>query len=286
MMWESPMRRRSRRAAILAALIASLLLVGTTGAQQASQRLSQPAKLYNTAKQKMLEGKQIFAHLVTKPDAKAYCQAAPHYDYTWFEMQHSTLSYADVEKMTAECPLAGAIPMLRVPDEFESTIQKATDIGMLGIIVPTVDTVEKAMAATKYARYPPVGRRSSGGGQAASIWGVHGINYRDTFNDNLLVVVMIETPVGVANANDIAKVPGVDVVFVGMGDLSQFSGLQQTDARYQQMLADVRDATLKAGKMFGLSVASYASGTRLSKDTRMFYTGPSNDGWKSPFADR
>ena len=106
-----------------------------------------PAKLYNTAKQKLLDGKQIFSVTISKPDVAAYCEAAKHYDYTWFEMQHSTLTWADIEKMVAACPHVAATPMVRIQDELESSIQHATDIGLLGIIMPTVDTVEKAEAA-------------------------------------------------------------------------------------------------------------------------------------------
>ena len=143
---------------------------------------------------------------------KLYCEVAQHYDYIWFEMQHSTMSYRDVEEMIAACPRPVATPIIRVPDEFESSIQKATDIGALGIVVPTVDTVGEGDAAARFARFPPEGRRSQGAGQAAAIWGVNGVNYRETINDNMLVIVQIETPVGVANAYDIAMVPGVDVV--------------------------------------------------------------------------
>ena len=70
-------------------------------------------------------------------------------------------------------------------------------------------------------------------GQARTIWGINGINYAKTFNDNMLVVVMIETPTGVANAYDIASVPGIDVVIIGNNDLSVFSGFAQNDDRYQ-----------------------------------------------------
>ena len=180
---------------------------GTPPAQGWAVRasLSHPsAKLYNTAKQKLLDGKQIFTYTISRLDVRLYCEVAQHYDYIWFEMQHSTMSYRDVEEMIAACPRPIATPVIRVPDEFESNIQKATDIGALGIVVPTVDTVEKAMAAAKFARYPPQGRRSMGAGQAGSIWGVNGVNYRETINDNMLVIVQIETPVGVANAYDIA----------------------------------------------------------------------------------
>ena len=96
----------------------------------------------------------------------------------------------------------------------------------------------------------------------------------------MLVVVMIETPTGVANAYDIASVPGVDVVIVGNNDLSSFSGFAQTDERYQQMVTKIHDDTLKAGKLFGQANAMYASGHPLSKDSKFFQNGPSNDGWR------
>ena len=99
-----------------------------------------------------------------------------------------------------------------------------------------------------------------GSGQAASIWGINGINYRQTFNDNMLVVVMIETPTGVANAYDIASVPGVDVVIIGNNDLSSFSGFAQTDDRYQTMITKVHDDTLRAGKIFGQANARLCQG--------------------------
>src|SRR5688572_22211809 len=104
-------------------------------------------KLYNSAKQKLLDGRQIFSHTISRFDIDAYCQQAPHYDFTWFEMQHSTMWFADVERMLAACPRVGATPILRVPDALEGNIQKAMDMGMLGIIVPTVDDALEAREA-------------------------------------------------------------------------------------------------------------------------------------------
>src|SRR5262245_6276163 len=121
-------------------------------------------KLYNTAKQKLLEGKQIFSFTQSTFDTAGYCEKAKHYDYTWFEMQHSTLEFKDVEAMIAACPTAPAIPMIRLPDAQEWHIQHATDIGALGVIIPTVDDVERAREAAKWAHYPPFRRRSAGTG--------------------------------------------------------------------------------------------------------------------------
>ncbi len=238
--------------------------------------------LYNTAKQKLLEGKQVFSFTQSKLDIPGYCEAAKHYDYAWFEMQHSTLEFKDIEAMIAACPHAGAAPMIRLPDAQEWHIQHATDIGALGIIVPTVDDVDRAREAAKWARYPPVARRSSGQGQARTIWGINGVNYAKTINDNMLVVIMIETPTGVANAYDIASVPGVDVVIIGNNDLSVFSGLAQDDDKYQVMVKKIYDDTKRAGKIFGQANAIYAKGHPLSGDSLFFQNGPSKDGWKIP----
>ncbi len=263
-------------------LSAALLGVPALAQPPASGAGNANPPLYNTVKQKLLEGKQVFSFTQTKFDIAGYCEAAKHYDYTWFEMQHSTLEFKDVEAMIAACPHVAAIPMIRLPDAQEWHIQHATDIGVLGIIVPTVDDVDRAREAAKWARYPPVARRSSGYGQARTLWGINAIDYAKTINDNMLVVVMIETPTGVANAYDIASVPGIDVVITGNNDLSVFSGFAQTDDRYQMLMTKIHDDTLRAGKIFGQANANYAKGHPLSKDAKFFQNGPSFDGWKPP----
>ena len=171
-----------------------------------------------------------------------------HFDYIWFEMQHSTMSFDEVRRMILACPGVGAAPMIRMPDALESNIQKATDLGAIGIIVPTVDDALEARDAARFSRYPPFGRRSSGGGSFGQVW--PNVNYRATVNDNMLVTVMIETLEGVANAEEIAATHGVDVVILGNNDLSSFSGWSQNDPRYQDALVKVHDAALKYGKYF------------------------------------
>ncbi len=194
----------------------------------------EPPKIYNTAKAKLAAGQPITGATVFSPDPNMYCAVANSgYDFTWIEMQHSPLTFEDVARMIWACRGASARPFVRVPDATESDIQKATDIGALGIIVPTVDTVEKAEAAVKWARYPPQGRRSMGNGQYGALYGA---NYRQTANDNMLVVIMIEMPIGVENAEKIASVPGVDVIFAASVDLGNFSGHKQGDPEYDDLV--------------------------------------------------
>ena len=202
-----------------------------------------PARLYNTAKQKLKDGKTLVGATVFSPDPNIYCAMANSgYDFLWIEMQHSPLTFEDVARMIWACRGASAMPFIRVPDATESDIQKATDIGALGIIVPTVDTVEKAEAAVKWSKYPPVGRRSQGNGQYGALYGN---DYRQTANDNMVVVIMIETPVGVANAEKIASVPGIDVIFAASTDLGNFSGTKQGDKEYEAMVTKIHDVTLE-----------------------------------------
>jgi 2-keto-3-deoxy-L-rhamnonate aldolase RhmA len=170
------------------------------------------------------------------------------YDYLWIEMQHSPLTFEEVARMIWACRGASAVPFIRVADATESDIQKATDIGAVGIIVPTVDTVEKAQAAVKWSKYPPEGRRSQGNGQYGALWGG---DYRQIANDNMVVVIMIETPVGVENAEKIASVPGIDVIFAASTDLGNFSGHRQGDKEYEAMVTRIHDVTLQHGLRLG-----------------------------------
>jgi 4-hydroxy-2-oxoheptanedioate aldolase len=234
-----------------------------------------PAKLYNTVKQKVYSGKQVFSFTQSTFDPDGYCEKAKHYDFTWFEMQHSTLEFRDIEKMIAACPHSVATPMIRLPDAQEWHIQHALDIGALGVIIPTVDDVDRAREGAKWAYFPPMGRRSQGQRHGEEFYGK---DYRDTANANTLLVIMIETPTGVANSYDIASVPGVNIVIMGNGDLSSFSGFKKTDDRYHELVQTTHDNVLKAGKIFGQAAAEYRSGP-YSADSFFFQNGPSNDGW-------
>jgi 2-keto-3-deoxy-L-rhamnonate aldolase RhmA len=235
------------RLAPLTGLVAALLAYTT--ADLGSQSKPAQPRMYNTVKQKLADGKQVVGGTVLTADPDTYCAMAnAGFDFTWIEMQHSPLTYQDVARMILTCKGAPAIPFIRVPDATEGDIQKATDIGALGIILPMVDTVEKAQNAVKFAKYPPAGRRSQGAGQYGAIWGS---GYRETANDNMMIVALIENPAGAKIVHEIASVPGVDVVFVASTDLSSFSGLKQGDPAYEAIVTTVSDTTTKLGLTLG-----------------------------------
>ena len=228
-----------KRAAVLAA--AGALLCLSLEARQ--------VRIYNTVKTKLAEGKQVVGGTVFSPDPEIYCAMAnAGFDYLWIEMQHSPLSFQEAARMIRAAKDAPAVPFIRVPDATEGDIQKATDIGAVGIIIPMVETIDKVRNAVKFAKYPPMGARSQGAGQYGAIWGS---DYRQTANDNVMIVAMIESPKGVAIADQIAGIPGVDVIFVASTDLGSFSGHKQGDPEYEALVKEIHDVTIEAGLKLG-----------------------------------
>ena len=246
---------------IVAACVAGLFF-STVGAAAQGQ-----GRVYNTVKQKLMAGERVVGGTVTTPDTDIYCAMAnAGYDFLWIEMQHSPLNYQEVASMIWACRDAPAIPFIRVPDASEGAIQKATDIGALGIIVPMVFDAEKMKQAVRFAKYPPAGRRSQGGGQYGALWGP---DYRATFNDNVVIVAMIEAPVGPDVAAEIAAVAGVDVVFAASSDIRSFSGYSQGEPEYEEIITYIRDTTLGAGRKLGGPQAW------MDREGFSFFQGPS-----------
>jgi len=224
------------------------------------------ARIFNTVKTKLAAGKQVVGATVLIPDPDVYCAVANSgFDFTWIEMQHSPMTFQDVAHMVMSCKGAAAMPFIRVPDATEGDIQKATDLGAAGIIIPMVEDVNKVRNAVKFAKYPPMGKRSQGNGQYGAIWGP---DYRAIANDNVMIVAMIESPAGVKIAEEIASTPGVDVVFVAT-DLGSFSGFKQGDPQYEALVDQIKEAVQKSGKKL--------AGPLAWKSTRQgysFFQGP------------
>lgn len=242
-------------------VLQTLTVIGATLFVAAASSVASAQDYFNTVKTKLAEGGQVVGGTVSSPDIDIYCAMANSgFDYLWIEMQHSPLTYSQVAAMIRVCP-GPAIPFIRIPDATEGDIQKAVDIGALGVIVPMVDTVEKVENAIKFAMYPPLGKRSQGGGQYGTLWGR---GYRQQANDNVMIVAMIENPQGVEIVEQIAGLEHVDVVFAASSDLGSFSGLRQGDPGYEALITRIKDATLAAGK--------YLAGPSAWKDTRDGYT--------------
>ena len=208
--------------------------------------------IWNPVKLKMMRGEKVTGGTVFgSTDPVTYCAMAnAGYDFIWTEMQHDSRDWEAVARMWRACPHAKAVPGVRVAYADEREIQHAMDAGALVVVVPTVDTVEEGVAARNWTYFPPLGKRSQGGGQAfdPDMWGNVPGGYRNTINDNVVLVEMIETLDGVKNAREIAAIPGVTAIFAASGDLGNFSGYRQGSPDYERLINAVHDAALGAGK--------------------------------------
>ena len=207
------------------------------------------AKIWNPVKIKMMKGEKVTGGtLFAATDPEIYCAMAnAGYDFIWVEHQHDARDWQQTQRMYAACPYAKAVPGVRVAYTDEREEQHALDAGALVLVVPTVRSYEEALKARDWAFFPPLGRRSNGGGQAFQLYKDVPGGYRATANDNIVLILMIETLAGLKDADRIAKIPGVTAIFAASGDPGNHSGYKQNDPDYEREINIVHDAAIKAG---------------------------------------
>jgi len=149
-------------------------------------------------------------------------------------------------------------PIVRIAWNEMVRFKRALDLGAAGIMIPYIQTADKAARAVGYLRYPPEGQRGVASSPRATGFGMDFETYFPEANRNLLTVTQIETGKAVKNAGEIAAVDGVDVLFVGPMDLSISVGLpgRFDDPDYRAMLTTVASAARDAGKAAGILLPS------------------------------
>ncbi|RLS59112.1 MAG: 2-dehydro-3-deoxyglucarate aldolase [Planctomycetota bacterium] len=174
------------------------------------------------------------------------------------DMEHSPIDWSQASALFGAIADAGCVPLCRVPCGSHENIKRALDGGAWGIVVPMVDTVEQARAAIAAAKYPPTGTRSVGGNLHALNFDAAAGDYYKRANDEVLVILQTESPTGVANADAIYRLPGVDAIFVGPNDLQAQmrgpDGIDPTPAEHEAMLQRILAAGKRAGTPVGLHV--------------------------------
>jgi 4-hydroxy-2-oxoheptanedioate aldolase len=157
--------------------------------------------------------------------------AASGFDFIILDMEHGSFGIDSLVNMIRGVQLAGASPIVRLPDDSESGIKKTLDAGAVGILVPGVSNPEQAKKIIRAACYGPKGNRGACPRVRATAHGIHPWKeHVDWSNENILVWFLIETIEGFKKFDQIVKVPGIDAVAFGAFDLSQDMGYNgQTD---------------------------------------------------------
>ncbi len=168
--------------------------------------------------------KPLIGTLLTVASAEvAEALALLGFDWIFIDLEHGSLSIKDAQ--TAIQAVANrSFTLVRVPDGTPENIKRVMDTGCSGIIVPMVSSEPYARKIVALAKYPPMGERSVGLGRAQG-YGLRFAEYLASANEQTSVVVQIEHRDAIASVDQIAAVPGIDVLFVGPYDLSNSMGL-------------------------------------------------------------
>lgn len=145
--------------------------------------------------------------------------AASGVDFVCIDWEHSQIGRERIEDLIRASDVHRVPAVVRVPGHAPEAIAAVLDAGAAGVLVPRVSTAAQAAAAVQAMRYPPVGSRGVGPGRAAA-YGYRIPDYLAEANDRLLLAIQVETAEGLANIDGIAAVEGVDLIFIGPGDLS------------------------------------------------------------------
>jgi 4-hydroxy-2-oxoheptanedioate aldolase len=174
------------------------------------------------------------------------------FDLLCVEGEHSAMGVERVQSLVAAAALAPIPALVRVAGNDPIAIAAALDAGAAGVIVPRVDDAAGAAAAVAATRYPPVGERGLGPSRATG-FGVDIPAYRKRANDSLLLAVQVETGPAVDNLEEILEVDGVDMIFVGPGDLGCSLGIDDpTDPELLGIVESVLRRTRERGRLAGV----------------------------------
>jgi 2-keto-3-deoxy-L-rhamnonate aldolase RhmA len=198
------------------------------------------------------------------------------FDFLWLEGEHSPLTLETMRNMILMTQGRKAVPFTRVPVNELWTAKRMLDIGSLGVIFPFTDTPELAKQAVAACKYPPDGRRGVGPGLATLRWPAPG-GYPQWANKNVMVITIIERRIAVEQIEEIAAVPGIDVLFIGLNDLSYSYGVPgQLTA---PVIKDAVQRIMLAGKKHGIPVGGPGGAAdikRMIAEGYRFIQGPSD----------
>ncbi|MCL4466110.1 MAG: aldolase/citrate lyase family protein [Chloroflexi bacterium] len=227
----------------------------------------------NTAKQTLLRREPAFGYWLglgspLAAEALSNCGI----DFILLDTQHGSWGPDSTIVATAAMAAGSAVPMARVATNNYTLIGRLLDEGMLGIVVPMVNTTDDAKAAAAACRFPPTGARSWGWGRARA----YGDDYVEWIDEQVFLAVQIETVQAVENAEAIMSVPGVDGCWVGPGDLALSMGFSPREAaqreEHARALERVVQACRNTGKIPGFAGASPEDALRRAEQGFRFVT--------------
>ena len=178
-------------------------------------------------------------------------------EFIIFDMEHGGLSLEQFKVLATISNSNQISPLIRIPEVSYNYVARALDLGASGIMAPMVNTAEEAMKVVKSSKYPPEGIRGAGFGFAHDNYNNQNpLKFIKKANDELINIIQIETKYGLENVESIAAIDGVDCLWVGHFDLTNFLGIPGdfTSSIYLDAIKRVVDAGKINKKSLGIMV--------------------------------
>jgi 4-hydroxy-2-oxoheptanedioate aldolase len=181
---------------------------------------------FNRLKSALVAGEPTFGVIVTIPSVHVIqTLASAGVDWVIIDLEHSSIDLGAAHAMIAATSGTQVVPLVRVPWTDPWQAKTLMDIGAMGVAFPMICDAERAKAAVRSVRYPPEGERLWGPFYAPMRTGQSMAEYIESANDNMLAIVTIEHPDAVGSIDRIMSVPGIDLAFIGPGDLAMAMGI-------------------------------------------------------------
>jgi 4-hydroxy-2-oxoheptanedioate aldolase len=231
----------------------------------------------NRMKAKLAAGEPAFGLSVMIPSPQVVESAAGlGFDWVLIDCEHGTIGVETMELMIMAAEASGVTPIVRPPSNAAAHILQAMDRGAQGVQVPHVSDAEAARAAVQAVKFHPMGGRSLAAGTRASGYGLRGAmgDFVAEANRETLVCVQIEDEAALPNVDEILRVEGVDVFFIGPSDLSQSMGFPGNPKapRVAKAIEETLAKIVAAGKTPGMPATGEALQGAISKGVRYIYT--------------
>lgn len=209
---------------------------------------------WNRLKSLWREDRAALGVLVTIPAPQiVQIIARANLDFLFIDMEHGHFDPASLHAMIAATAGTTLVPIVRVPALEPWLAKIPLDAGALGIIFPGLNTRQAADSAVRAVRYPPNGDRFWGPFYAAPRWGASLHDYAQAADDEILAIGMAEHIDCVETISEIVEAPGLDLLFIGPGDLATSMGFKgQSDhpevaGQINKIEAVIRDSEVILG---------------------------------------
>ncbi len=179
------------------------------------------------------------------------------YDCIWFDLEHRTMTDREVQMMLAHAHIADIDVMVRTPTLEKTKLYRYLEDGAAGIMVPHCSTREKAEWVRDAIKFPPVGDRGLDGAAFDNMYFYGGTpTYQEDANRETFLVCQIETLEALENAEEVASVDGVDVLFIGPGDLGMRLKYDEKGRTLDDAMDIVSEACERHGKSWGITAGT------------------------------